>query len=85
MFENAFLKGFVEELAKEARKTVHFAEKDVPAKSKEIYRALKRPKESKELRERYGRRAKEVRARIALKKGKSAGALELFTEILKIG
>jgi hypothetical protein len=85
MIENAFLRGFVDEIRKEARKVVHFAERDVPAKSKEIYKALKRPTESKELKERYGERAKEVRARIALAKGKKASALEILSEILKTG
>lgn len=60
-----FMQGFRDEIEKIARKVVHFREKDVPEKAKEIYYAMKR--EPGELRERYGRRWKEVAARTALK------------------
>ena len=69
---NAFMDGFLKELT-ECTKTagMPLAKKDVPAKEKEIYYAMKgrgpgKPA-GKDLKERYGGRAKEVAARTAKK------------------
>lgn len=62
------LQGFQDELSKLAREKVHFREKDVPAKAKRMYSAMKG--KSGEMKARYGKRWKEVAARTALKASK---------------
>ena len=62
------VRGFQDELSKLARKAVHFREKDVPAKAKRMYSAMKA--KPGEMKGRYGKRWKEVAARTALKASK---------------
>ena len=76
--KNPFIEGMMAELGEVPPKTAlsklteilekgakHFVDKDVPEHAKKIYTAIKR--KMPEMRERYGKRAKEVAARTALK------------------
>ena len=65
-FRGVYGMTFSEALEKVAREGVSFLKQDRPAKAKEIYRAMtRRRSEMRELRRRYGTRAKEVAARVA--------------------
>lgn len=58
-------------IAQKKHKMPHYVEQDRPEKSKEIYTAMTTGKDGRELRERYGKKWKEVAARVATRQGKS--------------
>ena len=52
------------------KKMPHFTEQDRPRKAKEIYEAMTEGSSARELKQRYGKRWKEVAARVAGRHGK---------------
>jgi hypothetical protein len=71
----AFMGGFLDEIVKIAkekeRKMPSFLKQERPEGVKHIYRAMTRRSENmRELKKRYGSRAKEVAARVAARQGK---------------